>query len=102
MYVLVVRHAIAMEREEFARHSSDDALRPLTLEGQNKMYEAAKGLRKIIPNLGFVLTSPYVRARQTAEILTDVIESAGFDEVSELEAVRSPQDLFSYFVCIIY
>jgi phosphohistidine phosphatase len=67
MRLCLVRHAIAVERG--TRGFEDDGLRPLTPAGRARMEEAARGLRTLFrPQL--VLTSPLVRARETAAILT--------------------------------
>jgi phosphohistidine phosphatase len=67
MRLCLVRHAIAVERG--TKGFEDDALRPLTPAGRARMEEAARGLRTLFrPQL--VLTSPLVRARETAAILT--------------------------------
>ncbi|MBI5947889.1 MAG: histidine phosphatase family protein [Chloroflexi bacterium] len=69
MELCLVRHAIAVERGSPGYH--DDALRPLTARGRERMREAAAGLRTLFtPEL--ILTSPLVRARETAELLLDV------------------------------
>jgi phosphohistidine phosphatase len=62
----LIRHGIAAEREEFA---GSDAERPLIPKGRTKLTGLSKALRTL--GLGFdqMLTSPLVRARQTAEIL---------------------------------
>ena len=66
MEICLVRHAIAVERG--TKGFEDDALRPLTPRGRDRMREAAAGLTSLItPQL--VLTSPLLRATQTAEIL---------------------------------
>lgn len=67
----LVRHAIAEER---GVAWPDDALRPLTADGRARMRKAAKGLAHLGMSVDVVLTSPLVRARQTAEIL-----AAAFD-----------------------
>jgi phosphohistidine phosphatase len=65
MEICLVRHAIAAER---GAAYADDALRPLTAKGKTRMAEAARGLHTLfVPDV--VLTSPLVRARQTADIL---------------------------------
>jgi phosphohistidine phosphatase SixA len=69
MDVYLVRHAIAHERSR-ARWPKD-ALRPLTAAG-------------ILPKSAQVLTSPYVRARDTAAILTSVAKLRVPVEASEL------------------
>ena len=68
MRLYIVRHAIA------APHGTPgipDDDRPLTEEGIKKMRQAAAGLRSLdyIPEL--ILSSPLIRARQTAEILLE-------------------------------
>ena len=67
MEVFLVRHAIAHERNR--KRWPDDAKRPLTPAGKQKFRKAARGLAKWLPKSAALLTSPYVRARETAEIL---------------------------------
>jgi phosphohistidine phosphatase len=62
----LVRHAIAEER---GSDWPDDTKRPLTHRGMARMREAVRGLDFLGVEIGLVLTSPLVRARQTAEIL---------------------------------
>lgn len=62
----LIRHAIAEERGE---QWPDDSKRPLTASGNKRMRSAAKGLAKSGVELDVILTSPLVRARQTAEIV---------------------------------
>lgn len=66
-----VRHATASSKTTW---SGDDGLRPLTATGRSKFRTAARALVEagaISPEL--VVTSPLVRARQTAEILCKVL-----------------------------
>src|SRR5258707_15872816 len=85
MELLIVRHAIAFERD---RHRwRDDGARPLSPAGVRRARKAAAGLKEIIKAPDLVLTSPLVRARQTAQILTDVAGWPQAEEVPEL----SPQ-----------
>ena len=67
----LVRHGLAEERGELW---PDDAKRPLTAEGMSQMRKAARGLARLGLGLDVVLTSPLVRARQTAEILASALE----------------------------
>ena len=62
----LVRHAIAAER---GPKYPDDRLRPLTVAGQKKFAESVPGLQAMGVVIDFVLTSPLVRARETAQIL---------------------------------
>jgi phosphohistidine phosphatase len=67
MELYVVRHAVAHKRDEDLW--PDDAKRPLTPEGEERFRRAAGGILRLVPEVGLVLSSPYVRAWQTAEIL---------------------------------
>jgi phosphohistidine phosphatase len=69
MNLYIVRHAIAVERD--TPGFDDDSQRPLTDNGRKKMKKIVKGLRQLEVELDLILTSPYVRARDTAEILAD-------------------------------
>jgi phosphohistidine phosphatase len=62
----IVRHAIAAPRGD---DWPDDGERPLTETGIERFTEAVRGLRALDVELDEILTSPLVRARQTAEIL---------------------------------
>jgi phosphohistidine phosphatase len=65
-FIYLVRHGLAAERgAEFP----DDDERPLTKEGIERMRAEALGLRELGVSLDRVLTSPLVRAVQTAEVL---------------------------------
>jgi len=64
----LVRHAVAEERSD---EWPDDDKRPLTHDGKVRMRQVVAGLRELDPDIDVVLTSPLVRAMQTAEILVD-------------------------------
>lgn len=74
--IYVVRHAIAAPRGE---KYPDDEKRPLTQEGAWRMRRIVKGLVELDVKIDLVLTSPLVRAMETAEILV-----AGFDPAPRL------------------
>ncbi len=67
MDLYIVRHAIAVE--EGTPAYEDDSQRPLTDTGRKKMKKIVKGLRQLDIKFDRILTSPYMRARDTAEIL---------------------------------
>src|SRR5512132_2307889 len=67
----LVRHGVAEERGDAW---PDDSKRPLTDDGMARMRKAARGLARLGVGLDLVLTSPLVRARQTAEILAGALE----------------------------
>ena len=62
----VIRHGLAEERGD---QWPDDEKRPLSDEGVSRMRKAARGLARLGITFDVVLTSPLVRARQTAEIV---------------------------------
>src|SRR3954468_23919762 len=84
MKVFLVRHAVAYERDH-ARWP-DDALRPLTPAGRRKFRRAAGGLAKWMPRSARLLTSPFVRARDTAVLLAEARGSKKPVECAELAA----------------
>lgn len=67
--IVFIRHGIAIDRE--APDAPPEAERFLTREGIKKTRAAAKGIRELGFNVSHVLSSPLVRARQTAEIVCD-------------------------------
>ncbi|HEX7242015.1 MAG TPA: histidine phosphatase family protein, partial [Longimicrobiaceae bacterium] len=93
MQLLVVRHAIAEDREEFARTGADDSLRPLTPEGRRRMRRAARGLRRLVPRLGLLASSPLTRAAQTAQILAEAYGGTETATFPELEPGSHPAAL---------
>ncbi|HUO07633.1 MAG TPA: phosphohistidine phosphatase SixA [Phycisphaerae bacterium] len=82
------RHGIA----EDPRGRMKDADRKLTREGRQKFRETAEGFRELVGKKGIVkiFSSPLVRARETAEILADVLS---LPEVQLLDALAPPGDL---------
>jgi phosphohistidine phosphatase len=72
MDIYIIRHAIAVD--EGTSGYEDDSQRPLTDKGRKKMRQIAKGLRSLGVEFDLVLSSPYARARETAEIVADVFK----------------------------
>lgn len=93
MELLIIRHAIAFERD---RHRwRDDGARPLTAPGMRRSRRAAAGLKAITKAPDRLLTSPLVRARQTAKILTEVAGWPPAEEVLELLPGAAAQALLT-------
>lgn len=78
----LVRHAIAEERGEAY---PDDAVRPLSTKGIAKFKKVARALAALDVSIDQILTSPLVRARQTADILAEQLR--GRPPVSESDAL---------------
>ena len=85
MKIIIVRHAIAMDRVQWARDHDTDHDRTLTAKGEDRMRLGAAGLRKIVPQVDYILTSRYNRARDTARILHDSYPEAKLEEMYDLE-----------------
>lgn len=66
MKLYLVRHGLAEDRETW---TEDDSLRPLTKQGITRMKVSAETIKRLGVKPGLILTSPLVRARQTADIL---------------------------------
>ena len=71
MILYIVRHGIAVDRED--PKAPPEAERPLTAKGIQKTRSAALGLRSAGAKPDVLITSPYVRAAQTAEIFAEAL-----------------------------
>ena len=69
----LVRHAIAADR---GPAWPDDAKRPLTHKGIARFREVVGGLRALDVKVDLVVTSPLLRAAQTAQLLVDGLAPA--------------------------
>jgi phosphohistidine phosphatase len=72
MLLYLMRHGIAIDRED--PDCPAEAERYLTPKGIDRTREAARGLRDLRISPTTLLTSPYVRAVQTGEIVCDVLD----------------------------
>lgn len=72
MQLYIVRHGIAIDRED--PKCPADPERYLTVEGMEKTKQAAKGVAEIAAVPDLILSSPYVRAVQTAELFAAVFD----------------------------
>ena len=73
MDIYFLRHAIAGERDQ--DKYPDDTLRPLTKKGAKKLQRIAEGMLALDLSFDVIYTSPLVRAKQTAEIITRVFNA---------------------------
>jgi phosphohistidine phosphatase len=91
MDLLIVRHAIAFERNR--QMWSDDGGRPLSPLGIRRARKAAAGLKRLVPAPELVWTSPLLRAKQTAQVLTELADWPEAIECPELSPGEPPQSL---------
>jgi phosphohistidine phosphatase len=67
MQLFLLRHGAAVER---GTHGfKDDATRPLTPKGRRQLRKTAAAMKKLECDFDLILSSPLVRAEQTAEIV---------------------------------
>lgn len=72
MLIYLLRHEKAQERTP----GLPDSERPLTPQGLTNALKKVKQLRKKLENISLILSSPYPRAWQTAEVYANVLEIA--------------------------
>ncbi|GAB4192651.1 MAG: phosphohistidine phosphatase SixA [Roseiflexaceae bacterium] len=70
MELYFLRHGVAAD---YGPPGTGDAGRPLTPEGIEKMTVAARGLRRLDLRLDMLLSSPLVRAHETAGIVAKAL-----------------------------
>ena len=80
MHLYLIRHGIAAEPEAY----ETDEERPLTKEGDRKTRKVAQRLYEIEIQFDLILTSPLLRATQTAQILQTVGLSSQIEESAAL------------------
>src|SRR4030095_12916268 len=91
----LVRHAIAEERGE---KWPDDGKRPLTPDGMTRMRKTARGLERLGVTVDVILSSPLVRTRQTADILSAELD--GQPQTGNVESV-APGGTFASVVAAL-
>jgi len=73
MNLYLMRHGLAVERGTCGYDS--DRERPLTSKGERKVRRVAEALMKMEISFDAILSSPLIRSRQTADLLTDEMNS---------------------------
>jgi len=100
MNLYFLRHGLAGQRTEW--HGSDFD-RPLTEDGKKRMLREAAAIKKLKPSVEVIITSPLVRAYQTAKIVakqlnlldrlfTEELLKPGFGSDTLQELVRKYAD----------
>ena len=94
MQIYLLRHGIA----EDGKPGKPDSERDLTGEGRDKLRRVLKRARTADCSPSLILTSPYVRAVQTAEIAADVFGYKGYKKdlvkTKALVPEASPHDVW--------
>ena len=91
----IMRHGLAVTRD--VTTVMDDAKRPLTSEGKQKMREIASGLDHLGIEVDWIVSSPLVRAVETAEIVGDALGSKPpLDVCDALKPGGPPEALITF------
>lgn len=96
MKLIFVRHGLAGDKAKYVLSGKPDPGRPLTAKGVRKMKKAAAGLKKITGGADAVVSSPYLRAVQTAEILARKLGVKKPGKTVSLAPVGRLTDLLTY------
>jgi phosphohistidine phosphatase len=95
LQLLILRHAIALDRDEADALSLNDFERPLIDKGRERMEQVAAGISHSITEPALILSSPLLRARQTAEILAAQYEAVEINIIEELAPGHSLHQLIA-------
>ncbi len=98
MKVLLIRHAIAEDRDAFKKTGMADDLRPLTVEGRRKMRRAARGLARAVESIDLIVTSPLVRAVETAHVVAKAYPKVHVVELESLAPGGKPEAVLRFLV----
>lgn len=87
MNLYILRHGIAVEHG--AAGYKNDSERPLTGKGERKVRMIAEAMEAMEISFDLILSSPLVRARQTAEIVAEALKAK---KRLELTDALAPQE----------
>ncbi len=96
LQVLIVRHAPAEDRGEFASTGQSDELRPLSHQGEEKMRKNIQGLQCLVSKIDGIVYSPLIRAQQTAELLASAYPKARQKTLRALAPAGSESAVLAY------
>lgn len=92
--LIIMRHGPAAER---GTASGEDSSRPLTPEGKAKVQQIARGFARLGFEADWIVTSPLVRAVETAEIVADAFgPRVSMDLSDALKPGAAPETLIAY------
>src|SRR5687768_18177521 len=98
MRILAVRHGEAGDAEEYALTGQPDHLRPLTARGRELMRHAARGMIGAAGAIDILASSPYLRAVETAEILSAAHADLPIEQLAQLEPGSPSQPIVAWLV----
>jgi phosphohistidine phosphatase len=90
MKMTLLRHGLAVSRDDFISVGKDDSFRPLVAKGRERTKLMAKYFKKWGMSFDLIVSSPYLRCQQTAEICSDILKISNLFESSELVPQAPP------------
>jgi phosphohistidine phosphatase len=81
MELFILRHAIAEDRT--LHPVRNDSERPLTAKGEKRMWRLTEGMKVMDLSFDLILSSPFARAKRTAEIVAEAFrlrKALGFSQ----------------------
>ncbi len=90
MKLILFRHGLALDRQDSMAMKMEDSLRPLIARGRERTLKMAKAIKKMELSIDMIVSSPFVRAKETAEILFEVCKSEAIHECTELVPSAPP------------
>jgi len=90
MKLLFIRHSLAMDKEVFV---GNDLERPLVEKGIKRSKTFFKHIKKIYPEIDYIITSKAKRAKDTALILKEYYKDAIYEETTLLYPGANINDL---------
>jgi phosphohistidine phosphatase len=94
MMLSLLRHGIAVERGSSG--DEDDSERSLTAKGERRLRRSAEGMLALGLTYDLILSSPYLRARQTADIVAQILKTPdGVQLTDTLMPAGSPRQVLA-------
>lgn len=100
MKLYLIRHGIAEDRNNY--HIDQDHNRPLSQKGRNKTNKVADRLVELGVRFDIILSSPFLRAKQTAEIFHQKGLSKNLEYFTPLRPDGNIQDFLNWFRESVY
>ena len=95
MRVVLLRHGPAGQRD--ASRWPNDALRPLSTQGESRTRAACAGLRKLLgDDVTLIATSPLVRSARTAKLLAEALDGVKVVTLEALEPGGSYREILRF------
>ncbi|MGI0086937.1 MAG: phosphohistidine phosphatase SixA [Nitrosotalea sp.] len=83
MDLFILRHGEAGRSSATVK---DDSKRALTVEGEGQIKDISKGIKALGIEFDYIFTSPLLRAKQTAELVSKIVVSK--NQIKELDELK--------------